>query len=779
MSNFNFTLGWKRPSLLAILILILLWLLVIYGSLQALTWYQSQQTQLSQQQLSQQIAAVAETMEADVQGWYTRMTNAEQLPDWPMVKTYCVLSELPTQPVADHCLPITFATLASLRQAEEQGRANVALIQSQAEENTTFILLAAKRPDDQMIMLALLPKAIDELTSRLDKRVGLWQLQQGRGQGQVIATVGNVQHQQASTAVTVPISGTHWQLSLWPASPVSTQWYGLGVIPVLLMITLLWWLLLKVTPKQRPKLTYKSKLLKTAPEMIDSFEPRRIPAWQRNELDENEESSDGVEQEKPKKKPETPLEMPVAAPKAAEAPIIVDPAIFKAYDIRGIVETQLTPAVVRLLGQAIANMAVGKNVRQLVVGRDGRLSSPALSEALIEGITESGCDVIDIGEVPTPVLYFACEHFKTRSGVMVTGSHNPANYNGLKMVIDGSVLTGEAIQTLKADVHEKRLQMSKGTAEKRNVTDDYLKAVVKDIQLARKLSVVIDCGNGVSGGLMPQLLRLLGCEVTELFCEVDGQFPNHHPNPSQPENMQDLSATVLSQKAELGLAFDGDGDRLGAVDGKGEIIWPDRLLILFAQSVLQHNPGARVIFDVKSTGLLSNRILQAGGKPTMSASGHSIIRNTMQRTGAKLAGEMSGHIFFADRWYGFDDGLYAACRLLELIAADEQQRDATAIFDTLPKRASTPEMLIEMDDAECRTFVHQFIDQTDFEQGQITLIDGIRVDFSNGWGLVRASNTVPGLSMRFEAATDSDLTQIKQLFKAKILKIKPSLKLPF
>lgn len=278
---------------------------------------------------------------------------------------------------------------------------------------------------------------------------------------------------------------------------------------------------------------------------------------------------------------------------------------------------------------------------------------------------------------------------------------------------------------------------------------------------------------------MPQLLRLLGCEVTELFCEVDGQFPNHHPNPSQPENMQDLSATVTSQKAELGLAFDGDGDRLGAVDGRGDIIWPDRLLILFAQSVLQHNPGARVIFDVKSTGLLSNRILQAGGKPTMSAAGHSIIRNTMQRTGAKLAGEMSGHIFFADRWFGFDDGLYAACRLLELIAGDEQQRDATTIFDTLPKRASTPEMLLEMDDAECRKFVHQFIDETDFDQGQITLIDGIRVDFSNGWGLVRASNTVPGLSMRFEAATESDLTQIKQLFKAKILKIKPSLKLPF
>lgn len=780
MSILNFSLGWKRPSLLAVLILVLLWLMVIYGSQQAINGYQSQQRQLSQQQQQQQLDVAAEKVSAAIAAWYAKMTSNAEIEAWPAVRSYCVLMEIPAQPVAGHCLPITFATLASLRQAQQQGVADVAWIQPSAASEQPFVLLVRQTTQQQVMMLALQKNALDRLMTSLDTRGGYWQLHQGvQGRGQVVAEVGNAQQRQAASVLTAPIAGSHWQLSMWSLTPIPMESLKLALIPVLLFITILWWLLLKATPKRRPKLTYKSKLLKTAPEMIDSFEPRRIPAWQRNEAEKTTEPSITHSEVAQMEEPTVDVTVKPPSHVSGQTPVEIDPAIFKAYDIRGIVETQLTSAIVERLGQAIASMAVEKNVRQIVVGRDGRLSSQMLSQALITGLIESGCDVIDVGEVPTPLLYFACDFLKTHSGVMVTGSHNPSNYNGLKIVIDGNVVSGEPLQTLKSHLDDKRLQMKKGVVSQHNIVDDYFKAVVEDIQLARNISVVVDCGNGVAGGVVPQLLRLLGCDVTELYCEVDGQFPNHHPNPSQPENLQDLIATVKSQKAELGLAFDGDGDRIGVVDGKGEIIWPDRLLILFAQSVLQQNPGARVIFDVKSTGLLSNRILQAGGKPTMSAAGHSIIRSTLKRTGAKLAGEMSGHIFFADRWFGFDDALYAACRLLEIMAADTEQRNATAIFDTLPQRATTPEILVEMNDTECRNFVARFIEESDFDQGQVTLIDGIRVDFSNGWGLVRASNTVPGLSIRFEAATEADLTKLKQLFKDKMLKIKPSLKLPF
>ncbi len=451
--------------------------------------------------------------------------------------------------------------------------------------------------------------------------------------------------------------------------------------------------------------------------------------------------------------------------------------IFKAYDIRGIVGESLTESIVESIGKAIGSEALSLGERSVIIGRDGRLSGPVIAGALARGIQTTGCDVVDIGIVPTPLTYFATHHLGIGSAVSVTGSHNPPQYNGLKIMIAGDTLSGDRIQALRRRVEQGELASGTGGHRTEDIRPAYRDRVTEDISLKKPLKVVIDCGNGVAGGIAPQLLRDIGCEVIDLFSEVDGTFPNHHPDPSQLENLQDVITTVSEEKAEFGMALDGDGDRLGVVSADGSVIWPDRQLLLFAQDVLQRNPGAEIIYDVKCSRVLPEAIAAAGGRPTMWKTGHSFIKAKLKETGAALAGEMSGHIFFKERWYGFDDGIYAAARLCELLSRHPEA--PATVFSGIPDTVSTPELRLEMNEGEHHALIDQLIKSARFPGGEICNIDGVRVDFENGFGLARASNTTPTVILRFEADDRPMLEKIQAQFRSQLLSIRTYLDLPF
>jgi phosphomannomutase / phosphoglucomutase len=452
--------------------------------------------------------------------------------------------------------------------------------------------------------------------------------------------------------------------------------------------------------------------------------------------------------------------------------------IFRAYDIRGIVGKTLTKEIVYDIGRALGSESKELGCKTVVVGRDGRISSPEFANALSQGIIATGCNVLDVGMVPTPVLYFVAHHTDGRTGVMITGSHNPADYNGLKMMIKGETLAGERIQQLKQRIDNQAFASGEGSIEHNGMfVNEYIGTVCEDIQVTRALKIVLDCGNGVAGELGPLLMRALGCEVIELFCDIDGTFPNHHPDPSKPENLAELIAAVTHYKADLGLAFDGDGDRLGVVDSKGKIIWPDRQMMLFAKDVLAGKPGSEIIYDVKCSRHLPDQIVKYGGKPLMWKTGHSFMKAKLKETGAKLAGEMSGHIFFNDRWYGFDDALYSAARLLQILSEDH--RTSSDVFAEFPDSINTPELNVELAEGENVKFIESLFATAKFTGGKITDIDGMRIDFENGWGLVRASNTTPSLVIRFEADTKVDLENIQAQFRDLMREVKPGIKLPF
>lgn len=454
----------------------------------------------------------------------------------------------------------------------------------------------------------------------------------------------------------------------------------------------------------------------------------------------------------------------------------VPPEIFKAYDIRGIVATALTPEVTELIGRAIGSEARERNVTAIAIGRDGRLSGPALAAALARGIQAAGIDVIDIGRVATPMLYFAAHHLGTMSGVSVTGSHNPPEYNGLKIMLAGDTLSGEAIQALRTRIETNNLTSGSGSHSTRDIREAYLERIVSDVKLTRPVSIVVDCGNGVPGDTAPELYRRLGCTVKELFCEVDGNFPNHHPDPSHVENLNDLINTLKSE-GEIGLAFDGDGDRLGVVTKSGKIIFPDRQLMLFAEDVLKRNPGGEIIFDVKSTRNLYAWIRERGGKPTMWKTGHSFIKKKLKETGAPLAGEMSGHTFFKERWYGFDDALYAGARLLEILS---RHQDVSAVLERLPDAVSTPELQLKTAEGENYTLIDKLKQTAKFDGAkELITIDGLRVEYEDGFGLARPSNTTPVIVLRFEADSEQALTRIQQDFRKALLFVKPDAQLPF
>ena len=455
------------------------------------------------------------------------------------------------------------------------------------------------------------------------------------------------------------------------------------------------------------------------------------------------------------------------------------PEIFKAYDIRGIVDKTLTAEAVRAIGHALGSEAVARGQKAIAVGRDGRLSGPELAGALSDGIRAAGVDVVDVGCVPTPLTYFAAYELGTNSCVSVTGSHNPPDYNGLKMVLGGQTLFGELIQALRQRIIDGNLVNAAvpGKLTQADVVPAYVDKIIGDVKLSRPMKIVMDCGNGVAGAVAPELFKRLGCELVELFCEVDGNFPNHHPDPSKPENLADVIRALKETDAEIGLAFDGDGDRLGVVTKDGEIIFPDRQLMLFAEDVLTRVPGGEIIYDVKCTRNLAGWIKARGGKPTMWNTGHALVKAKLKETGAPLAGEMSGHVFFKERWYGFDDGLYTGARLLEIVS---RQPDANPVLKGLPDAISTPELNIKMNEGEPFALVDKLKAEASFEGAESMLtIDGVRVEYTDGFGLARPSNTTPVVVLRFEADTQEAIERIQADFRRAIEGVWPGIHLPF
>lgn len=753
--------AFKNPLFWVMLAVV--WLLV----LSAFAWQAQRQQQQAveryHQSHQQQIDQQADVIASAIDDWQKHLdtvvndlpqtdanTVADRSTQWPQAQALCVIPGIPEHPLDNNCWPLGYASLVSIRQALEQQQPAAFLLDAQSDSPVVIlsrVIREAGQPVSSVVAVLDARPLYQMMAEDLQSK-GWLAIAQGLKNKQTVFWQGS-KNPQLETVFAADVPGTAWQLRYQPAALPPQPKISLWAIPTLFLISLLLaWFSNRMTTRMQ-------KLRKSHPQT--AFHTR-------------------LEITEPKPA-ETEIEHSIAErPKQKTLADDIDPAIFKTYDIRGVVGTQLNEHVVHILGQAIGSEALKQQQFKLVVGRDGRLSSPSLSKALIRGLNEAGCEVIDIGEVPTPLLYFACHEFGTGSGVMVTGSHNPIDYNGLKIVIDNETLSGRAIQALYQRINEADLVSGEAGHIDRDVTADYVAAVGRDITLARPLKVVVDCGNGIAGKVVPTLLKTLDCEVISLFCEVDGSFPNHHPNPGDPANLEELIRTVKQNQADVGLAFDGDGDRLGVVDGAGNIIWPDQLLLLFAVDLLKRHPGSKIIFDVKSSRLLAEQIEKAGGAPVMSASGHSIIKAMLKKNQAKLAGEMSGHICFADRWYGFDDALYAACRLLELLAADSE-RSPSEILAAIPKWPSTPELLVPMQESASREFMHRFVAQARFENARLTTIDGLRIDFAEGWGLVRQSNTVPGLTLRFEAETEVDLLNVRARISEQMLKIDPSLDL--
>ncbi len=460
---------------------------------------------------------------------------------------------------------------------------------------------------------------------------------------------------------------------------------------------------------------------------------------------------------------------------------MIEPSIFKAYDIRGIVGRSLTAEVVREVGRAVASEAKALGQKAFVIGRDGRLSGPDFAKALAEGIQSAGLDVIDLGMVATPMVYFAAVELGTQCGVMVTGSHNPPEYNGLKMVVAGDAIYGERIQALHQRIVENRFESGSGAYSTHDSSEAYYARIVGDVKMTSPLKIAVDCGNGVAGAFAPTLFRKMGCEVVELFCEVDGTFPNHHPDPAHPENLEDLIRHLANSDTEIGLAFDGDGDRLGVVTKDGQIIYPDRQLMLFAADVLTRHPGGEIIYDVKCTRNIAPWVEERGGRALMWKTGHSLIKAKLKETGAPLGGEMSGHIFFKDRWYGFDDGMYAGARLIEILTkAKAGGGNPSDLLNALPNSISTPELQWKLAEGENFTLIDRLQKEAKFEGAEsVSMIDGLRVEYADGFGLARSSNTTPVIVLRFESDTDQGLARIQKDFRRVLESVKPGASLPF
>jgi len=623
-------------------------------------------------------------------------------------------------------------------------------------------------------------------------------MQNFANQNRAIVSLGKSVYKKGEPLGTASVSGTPWRVAFWPDDPAKYNYetelylfFG-GVALVLLLVGVGGFIGLNRMQKM-----VRSDATNFVKWLIDSRNRKSLVATTDFNLKVFDDMGQALEREsfkitdtygtvqtdqkvqRIKRSPDQPmLEHGSSALEVSEpAGASTYNSIFRAYDIRGIVDKELTESLVYKLGLAIGSEAFERGEQRIVVARDGRLSGTRFVNALKKGLMETGRDIIDIGVVPTPLMYFATHHLNTNSGIVITGSHNPKDYNGLKIIIAGHTLYGEEIQGLRQRIETNNMVKGKGSQKEVNIVQEYISRITDTVSLANPLKVAIDCGNGIAGKVAPQLLQALGCDVIGLYCNVDGNFPNHHPDPSRPENLEDLIKMVKSESADIGLAFDGDGDRLGVIDSNGNIIWPDRQMMLYAMDVLSRNAGTDIIFDVKCSKNLANVITESGGNPIMWKSGHSLIKAKMRETGALLAGEGSGHIYFKERWYGFDDALYAASRLLEILSADT--RKSAAVFKSLPDSLSTPEINIPIADDKKFNFVERLKLQGAFGDGDVITIDGVRVEYQDGWGLVRASNTSPCLVARFEARNQSSLERIKKMFRQQLLMVDSSLNVDF
>lgn len=693
---------------------------------------------------------------------------------------------------SESALPISHITLDVLRQLASKGHAPQELISGNLPHPHVLIVTAVKQAKQPVgaLLLGVKTEVFQHLIQQTKGLHGYLELvQEFGGTASLIGSLGDKSLRSDEADKTVAVGESHWKIKYWlsasespiPASLISQYWL-VALILIGIIAAAGWWVIrvLETAQKKDAALLLKAILDARSNGARLSPEGYKLSVFQ--DIAVTLGRLDWAADNRPRA-PERNIEIGSSSPRLAaptiaeEIPPVVSPDIFRAYDIRGVVDDELTPDVVRLLGRAIGSEAFDRGEQKIAVARDGRTHGPELMEALKQGLMESGRDVIDLGAVPTPLLYFATNYLSTRSGVMLTGSHNPAQYNGLKIVLASETLFGDDIQRLRERIEKGNLLSGKGAQESVNIVDDYIGQITGDVALAQPLKIVIDCGNGIAGAIAPALYHALGCEVITLYCEVDGTFPNHHPDPSKPENLKELIAAVRDQDADIGLAFDGDGDRLGVVDSSGKIIWADRQLMLYAMDVLSRHPGTDIIFDVKCSRNLAKVISGHGGRPLMWKTGHSLIKSKMRETGALLAGECSGHMFFKERWYGFDDGLYAGARLLEILAADF--RRSAEIFAGLPDSLSTPELNMPLADNRKHDFCIQLSKQAQFPGAEITTIDGLRVDFADGWGLVRASNTTPCLVIRFEADNESSLKRIQELFRDQMLALDKSLALPF
>jgi phosphomannomutase/phosphoglucomutase len=635
------------------------------------------------------------------------------------------------------------------------------------------------------VLVSVAGEAIGQLLSQFDGAVGKTELiQTFRQKEQVVASAGSAGD--SSRPVSAATATTHWQLRLspnsqWLASQApssNTLWLLMIVLIVLVLVTAAYgWIQtskalqknlgLLLAAKNKDKSAYTLPGFAQAAEELASRSVTVAAAHEAPEVKEIE--AEVVVKDKPAPVIET-------AP-AATMPAEVPATIFRAYDIRGIADTQLTDELVHAIGLAVGSEALDQGQQRVIVAADGRHSSPRIKEAMIKGLRDSGRDVIDIGTVPTPLMYFATHQLEAQSGVMITGSHNPAEYNGIKIVIGGRALSGAAIAALRERILRSDVVSGAGAYQTEDIAPAYIDYIANDVAIAQPLKIVVDAGNGVAGRVGPQVFEELGCEVVPLYCEIDGSFPNHHPDPTVEANLQDLIRAVQQEGADLGIAFDGDGDRLGVVTATGQIVPADRLLMLLAQDVVSRNPGADILFDVKCTRNLNTLISNYGGRPIMWKTGHSFMKEKMAETGALLGGEFSGHIFFKERWFGFDDGIYAATRLIEILSTTDPDLDNH--LAAFPDSISSPELKVESDEEQKFAIIEQLSSSGQFGEGKLSTLDGVRVDYPDGWGLVRASNTTPMLILRFEADTEEAMTRIKTLFKEQLIGIDNSLQFSF
>ncbi len=656
------------------------------------------------------------------------------------------------------------------------------------------------------VVVVTLPLAILQRTLRSLRAPAYLELQQKTEGGRLTPLVhfGDASLKVGSPLLSIAVKGTTWQLSWWPAASVGVVmqealvfWGAFAIAATLLAIVLYLLYRLISTALRRDQITIISILKDLQEGALNAREAQLtncigvVEQMQRMVRDltvtpaggsrppsssgEGEFSREDEEEIHDDLDLETLAPVPAGGERTGVAEL--PSTIFRAYDIRGIVGEGLTPDVVRMLGRAIGSEAVDRGESRIVVGYDCRPAADELAEALTRGLVACGIDVIAIGQVPTPLVWFAAQYLGGGSGVMVTGSHNPVGYSGLKIMLRGEMLCGDPLLGLRERLLEGRLRSGKGGVQTSDVTRSYLERITGDVRLERPMKVVVDCGNAVPARVAPQLLRQLGCEVVELFCEVDGTFPNHHPDPSRPENLLALTRAVTEAEADLGIAYDGDGDRLGVVDSEGRIIWPDRILMLLAEDVLLRQPGGKVIFDVKSSANLERVIREHGGEPLMWKSGYAPLHAKMEETGAVLAGELSGHIFFRERWFGFDDGIYASARLLEVLSSSGDS--SARIFSRLPESVSTPELVMSTEEGEQYELMRRFLAVAQFPGCRVINLDGLRVEMEEGWGLVRASNTMPALTFRFEARNAEALGRIQSDFRQQFQEFEPALELPF